>query len=129
MHFHRVKCFQILLFNNNNLIKHSYVYIQLKDQTILFLTIQFNKRNAFAHSLNVKQFYLTLLDPSTPGLSGPDSDRNVEFLHILQSSSTGASQSDGLVQYPGHLLRAGSYLSAGVQLKYSTASVDWTHAK
>ena len=33
--------------------------VQLDDQTALFLTIQFNASHLFAHSLDVKQFYLT----------------------------------------------------------------------
>ena len=38
---HTVKCFQILLFNTTNSIKHkSFIYTQLKDQTVLFVTIQ-----------------------------------------------------------------------------------------
>ena len=36
-------------------------YIQLKVQTVLFLTILFNVCHLFAHSLNVKEFYLTYL--------------------------------------------------------------------
>ena len=44
----------------NNSIKHkSFVYTQLNDQTVLFQTIQFSVSHLFAHSLNVKQFYLT----------------------------------------------------------------------
>ena len=34
-----------------------FVYTELNDQTILFLTIQFNIGHLFAHSLNFKQFY------------------------------------------------------------------------
>ncbi len=38
--FHTVKCFQVLLFNTNNSIKHqSFVYTQLNDQIFLFQTI------------------------------------------------------------------------------------------
>ena len=44
----------------NNSIKHqSFDYIQLDDQTVLFLTSQFGISHLFALSLNVKQFYLT----------------------------------------------------------------------
>ena len=39
---------------------HSFIYVQLNDQAVLFLTIRFNMNNLFAHSLNVKQFYLIL---------------------------------------------------------------------
>ena len=43
-----------------NLIKHLlFVYTQVNDQTVHFQTIQFSKNYLFAHSLNVKQFYLT----------------------------------------------------------------------
>ena len=34
-------------------------FIQLNDQTVLFLTIQFNISHFFAHSVNVKPFCLT----------------------------------------------------------------------
>ena len=53
-HLFAHRCFQILLCITNNSIKHqSFVYTQLKDQTILFLAI-----HLFVLSLNVKQFYL-----------------------------------------------------------------------
>ena len=55
-----VKWFQVLLSNTNNSIKHqSFVYTQLNAQTVLFQISQFNTSYLFAHSLNVKQFYLT----------------------------------------------------------------------
>ena len=58
---HTVKCFHILLFNTNNSIKHqSFVYTQLKDQTVLFQTIQFSmstKLNTMYH----KQFNWILI--------------------------------------------------------------------
>ena len=39
---HSVKCFQVLLFDTNNSIKHqSFVYSQLNDHIVLFTTIQF----------------------------------------------------------------------------------------
>ena len=39
-------------------------YTQLNDQTVLFLTAEFSISYSFAHTLNVKQFYLTnRLDP------------------------------------------------------------------
>ena len=48
-----VKWFQILLRIINNSIKHqSFVYTQLNDQTVLFLTIRFNRSHLFAQSLN-----------------------------------------------------------------------------
>ena len=54
------KWFQVLLCITNNLIKHqSFVYMQFNDQTVLFLTIQFNISHLFLFSLTEKQFYLT----------------------------------------------------------------------
>ena len=55
-----VKLFEILLCITNNSIKyHTFLNSQLNDQTVLFLTIQFSKSHFFAHSLNLKQLYLT----------------------------------------------------------------------
>ena len=55
-----VKRFQVLLSITNNPIKHqSFIYTQLKDQTVLFQLIQSSISHVFAFSLNVKQFYLT----------------------------------------------------------------------
>ena len=52
-----VKWFEELLCIINNSIKHqSFVYTQQNDQTVLF---HFSMSHLFAHSLNVKQFYLT----------------------------------------------------------------------
>ena len=54
-----VKCFQVLLFNTYNSVKHhSFVYTHLTDQTVLFLTIQFSFSHYFALSINVKRHYL-----------------------------------------------------------------------
>ena len=58
--FHSVKWFQVFLCIINNSIKHqSFVYTQLNDQIVLFLTIQFSISHLFTLGLNVKQFYLT----------------------------------------------------------------------
>ena len=45
-------------------------------------------------------------------------------LHSQSSSITGASPSDCLVSYPGHLLEE-SYPSAEMQSVYCTAQADW----
>ena len=57
----------------------------------------------------------TLSGATTPGYSGPRSDGIKEVLYIPKSSSiAGASLSDCLVSYPGHLLgRWGSYSLCG----------------
>ena len=63
----------------------------------------------------------TLSGAITLGQSGPGNDGNEEVLYIPQSSSiSGASPSDCLVSYPGHLL-GNSYPSAKMQSVYSTA--------
>ena len=57
---HTVKAFHGLLCVPNNSIKQqSFVYTQLNGQRVLFLPIWFNVSHLFAHSLNVKHFYLT----------------------------------------------------------------------
>ena len=74
---------------------------------VLFLTIQFSIRHLFAHSLNVKHFYL-IHSCYHSSQSGPRSNGNERVHHIPQSSSiTGASPLDYLLSYPGHLLRVG----------------------
>ena len=56
----RIKWFQVLLCISNNLIRHQLiVYKQLDGQRVLFLTIQFNISDLFAHSLDIKHFYWT----------------------------------------------------------------------
>ena len=56
-HLLTVKRFQVLLFFTKNSIKdQSFVYSQLKDQAVLFLTIQINLNHLSAQF--VKQFYL-----------------------------------------------------------------------
>ena len=55
---------QVLLWITHNSIKHqSFIYIQLNGERVLFLTIWFNVNHLFAHCFNIKQFYLTHLDP------------------------------------------------------------------
>ena len=55
-----VKEFQVFLSITNNSIKRqSFVYTQLNELTVLFLRIHFSISHLFAHSLNVKEFYLT----------------------------------------------------------------------
>ena len=94
----------MLCISNNST---SIICLQTVKWSVLFLTIQFNASHLFAHSLSVEQFYLThtiLSGATTPGWSGPGSNGNEGALHIPQSSKTGASPSDCLMSYPGHLL-------------------------
>ena len=64
IHLHTIKWFQVLLRITNDSTKHqSFVDTQLDGQTVLFLTIRFNGSDLSAHSLNVKQFYLTYVLP------------------------------------------------------------------
>ena len=60
-----VTSFQVLLKNTKIFIqRHSFVYKQINDRTVLFLTIQFSISRFSTHSLNFNKFYLTYrLDP------------------------------------------------------------------
>ena len=61
----------------------------------------------------------TLSGATTPGQSGPGINSNEGVLSIPQSSNiTGASLSDCLVSYPGHLLEE-SYTFAEMKSMYS----------
>ena len=67
----------------------------------------------FALNLNVKLVYLThqMLPATSPDQSEPESNGNELVLCIPQSISiTGASPSDGIVSYSGHLLGEGVLL-------------------
>ena len=104
----KVKWFQLLLFSLNYcyislaIQLNSHLFIELNDKTVQFQTIQFSISHLFAHSLNVKLFYLTLSVATTPGQSGSGNNGNKRGHHITQSAKSGASTSDGLMLYPGH---------------------------
>ena len=88
---------------------------------VLFQAIQLSISIQFSSIWPIDR---TLSSATTPGQSGPGSDGNEEVLHIPQSSRfTGASPSDCLVSYPGHLGEL--YLFAEMQSVYSTALADW----
>ena len=68
-----------------------------------------------------------LSDATTPVQSGPGRDGNEKALCISQSSSfTGTLPSDCSGLYSGHSLGE-PYLSAEMQLAYSTAPADWAY--
>ena len=70
----------------------------------------------------------TLSGATTSGQSGPGRD-DKELFHIPQSSSiTGASQSDCLVLYPGHLLGGGEVGLTPLQQcnRYILHPFDWS---
>ena len=92
-------------------------------KTVLFQAIQFSKITQFS---SIWSIYRALSGTTIPGQIGPGSYGNEGVLRIPQSSNiTGASSSDCLVSYPGHLLERGSYPSAEVQSMYSTVPADW----
>ena len=65
----------------------------------------------------------TLSGATTPGESGPGSYGNEG---VLPSSRTGASQSDGLVSYPGHSLAGVLPLCIdAVGVSYNPSTADW----
>ena len=55
-----------------------------------------------------------LTDTTILGLSELGNNGNEGVLNISQSSRTGASTSDCLMPYPGHLLGMGSYSSVEI---------------
>ena len=73
-----------------------FVYTQLNDKIVLFLTIQLNTSHLFTYQIVLfDPLDKTLSGAATAGKSGPGSNGNRRVLHIPQSSSiTGASPSD-----------------------------------
>ena len=109
---------------SNNLIQYKYSFClhTVKCKTVLFQIIQFSISTQFS---SIWCIHRILSGATTPSQSGPGSDGNKEILCILQNSSmTGASPSDCLVSYVGHLLGE-SYPSAEMQSVYSLAPADW----
>ena len=97
------------------------MYAALISKTVLFQTIQFTMSTLFSSIWAIDR---TLSVATTQGLSGSGSDGNEEILHIPKISSiTGASPSDCLGSYRGHLLGE-SYLSAEMQLEYSAGPLS-----
>ena len=108
----------------------SFVYTQLNDQTIIFLTIWFNVSHLFPLSLNVKKFYLTidriLSGATTPGRNWFGSNRNEEVLHIPQSSTDWSLTIRCFIFMNRALVGVGGcYLTAEMQSVYSTAPAEW----
>ena len=48
-----------LCITSNSINHQSFIYSQINDQTVLFLTIQLSISHFFSHTWNVKKFYLT----------------------------------------------------------------------
>ena len=68
----------------------------------------------------------SLSGATTPGQTGRKGDGNDRVPCIPQSSSiTRSSQSDYLLSYVGNSMGERSYLSAEIQLGYSTIPADW----
>ena len=125
---HTVKWFQVLLCITNNSIKHhSFVNTQLYVKTVILQIIQSSISHLFAHSLNLKHFYLTLSGVTTLGQSESKSHGNEGVFRIPESSSIiRASPSDCLMSYIRTLIRGGqSYPSAEIELVHSTAPANW----
>ena len=68
---HRVKSFKVLLCITNNSIKQSFVYPQLNDQTVLFLTIQFSIIHLFAQFKCQTVLFDSLIGPYHCDLLNP----------------------------------------------------------
>ena len=99
----------------NNSIEQTFIYMRLNEKQfslaevlslnvkiVLFQMIQFNISTLYSSIWPING---TLSGAITSGQSGPGSNGNEGVFHIPQSSSiTGASPSDCLVSYPGHLI-------------------------
>ena len=97
------------------LMSNPFLYIE----TVLFQAIQFSVSTQFS---SIWPMGRTLSGATIPDQSGPGSNDNEGVLHIPQSSSiSGASPSNCLVSYPGHLLEE-FHSSAEMQSMYSAAS-------
>ena len=125
----KVKWFQVLLCITNNSIKHqSFIYSQLNDETVLFLTIQFSISHFFALSLFVKQFYLTYrYDP----IRCHHSEWSWEWWQWKGTPHSPKLQhywslTIGLINVISSTLIEGEfYPSAEMQLVYSTVLISW----
>ena len=96
----------MLCITNNSIKYQSFVYTQVNDQTVLFLTIQFSTSHLFAPSLKGKQFYLIhRQDPIRCYHSSPVS--NWEQWQWMGPPHSPKLQAllDCLVSYAGHLLQ------------------------
>ena len=106
---------------SNNSLSHKYrfLFTQLNIKTVQFQTIQFCISTLFSSICPLNRC------ATTPTQSEIWSDGIEGLLRIPQIFSiTGASTSDCLVTYPGHLLGE-SPLSAEMQSVYSVTSIDW----
>ena len=116
----------------NNSIKHQlFVFIHLKDQTVLLQTIRFSISHLFTLYLNVKLYWNLTISPidktlsgaTTPGQSVWGSDGNER---VLCFSRAGYLPLDGSVSYPGHSLGGGVFiLCRDAEAIESTASAAW----
>ena len=99
----------------------SHLFTQLNDLTVQFQSIRFWISHLFAHSLNVKQFYLTHGRSGTNGNEG--------LLRIPQNPSiTGALPSDCLMSYPRHSLVEGGILQTQPTLMSKKGRCPWRQA-
>ena len=90
-------------------------------KTVLFLTLQFSISTQFSFIWPIDR---TLSGATTAAQSKPGVNGNEGVLCIPESSSiTGATPSDSLVFYPGHLFE-GFYRSVEMQSVYSAAPAD-----
>ena len=93
-------------------------------KTVSFQTIQFSISTQFSSIWPIDK---TLSGATTQDQSGPGNDGGEGVLNIPQSSCmTRTLQSDGLMSYPGLLLR-GSYPSKEMLSMYSAAQADWAN--
>ena len=88
------------------------------------LVQQFNSTMFKWSSSSIRLIDRILSGATISGQCGPGSNGNEEVPHIPQSTRAGASPSDCLVPYLGHLLR-GAYLFAVMHSVYSATPTDF----
>ena len=126
--WHTVKWFWVWQSKSNSSIcaqlngfKHCYIILIIQFNINVFFT----QLNGFKYTKWLRTFTGPIVEcrtrTTTSGQSEPVSNGNEEILHILQSSKTGASQSECLVSYPGYSLRmgGGANPTAEMELAYS----------
>ena len=103
-------------------LKMSFVYIQLKDQTVLFLIIQFSM------SFVCTQFkcQTVLFDPQVVPYQVLPLQTRVDLGIMAMKGYSAFLRAPALLSYLGHMLDVGSYPSSKMQSMYSTVPADLT---
>ena len=106
----------------NNSVKHQYfVYTLLDDQILPFQTIQFSMSRLLTVWMSNSSIWpidKNLSGATSPGQSGPGSNRKNRILHIRKIFKGGVSLSVSVMSYPGNSLGGGFWPSSEMQSVY-----------